>query len=142
MSMPVTAIIEPFESAVAIEGKVGCGRGTWGVVGVLGPPPPWRAGVGGAGGAGATRGPTAIRKYGCDTCHTIPGVLSADASVGPPLTQIARRVYLAGRIENTPENMLQWIRHPHSVDDKTVMPEMGVSVQDGRDIVAYLYTLR
>jgi len=89
-----------------------------------------------------TRGPTAIRKYGCDTCHTIPGVLSADASVGPPLTQIARRVYLAGRIENTPENMLQWIRHPHSVDDKTVMPEMGVSVQDGRDIVAYLYTLR
>jgi putative membrane protein len=89
-----------------------------------------------------SRGPQAIRKYGCDTCHTIPGVLSADAVVGPPLAQVARRVYLAGRIENTPENMLQWIRHPHSVDDKTAMPEMGVSVQDGRDIVAYLYTLR
>jgi len=89
-----------------------------------------------------TRGPRAIRKYGCDTCHTIPGVLTADASVGPPLTQVARRVYLAGRIENTPENMLQWIRHPHSVDDRTAMPEMGVSMQDGRDIVAYLYTLR
>ena len=89
-----------------------------------------------------TRGPQAIRKYGCDTCHTIPGVLSASAVVGPPLTQVARRVYLAGRIENTPDNMLQWIRHPHSVDDRTVMPEMGVSMQDGRDIVAYLYTLR
>jgi len=89
-----------------------------------------------------SRGPRAIRKYGCDTCHTIPGVLTADAVVGPPLTQIARRTYLAGRIQNTPENMIQWIRHPHSVDEKTSMPEMGVSMQDGRDIAAYLYTLR
>lgn len=89
-----------------------------------------------------TRGPQAIRKYGCDTCHVIPGVLTANATVGPPLTQIALRAYLAGRIDNTPENMIKWIRHPHSVDDKTLMPEMGVSVQDGRDIAAYLYTLR
>jgi putative membrane protein len=88
------------------------------------------------------RGPAAIRKYGCDTCHTIPGVLTADATVGPPLTQIARRTYLAGRVENTPENMIQWIRHPHTIDDRTLMPEMGVSMQDGRDIAAYLYTLR
>jgi putative membrane protein len=89
-----------------------------------------------------TRGPAAIRKYGCDTCHVIPGVLTATATVGPPLTQVARRAYLAGRIDNTPENMIKWIRHPHSVDDRTLMPEMGVSVQDGRDITAYLYTLR
>jgi cytochrome c2 len=89
-----------------------------------------------------TRGPQAIRKYGCDTCHVIPGVLTATATVGPPLTQIARRAYLAGRIDNTPENLILWIRHPHSVDDKTLMPEMGVSMQDGRDIAAYLYTLR
>jgi putative membrane protein len=88
------------------------------------------------------RGPAAIKKYGCDTCHTIPGILTADATVGPPLTQVARRTYLAGRIANTPENMIQWIRHPHSVDDRTLMPEMGVSAQDGRDIAAYLYTLR
>jgi putative membrane protein len=88
------------------------------------------------------RGPEAIRKYGCDTCHTIPGVLSADAHVGPPLTLVGRRAYLAGRIENTPENMIQWIRHPHSIDNRTLMPEMGVSLQDGRDIAAYLYTLR
>lgn len=93
-------------------------------------------------GGDPARGPQAIRKYGCDTCHTIPGVLTADATVGPPLNQVARRAYLAGRIDNTPENMIQWIRHPHSIDEKTLMPEMGVSVQDGRDIAAYLYTLR
>jgi putative membrane protein len=88
------------------------------------------------------RGRDRIRQYGCDSCHTIPGVLTADSLVGPPLTQIARRVYLAGHIENTPENMIRWIQHPRLYDEKTAMPEMGVTPADSRDIVAYLYTLR
>ena len=83
-----------------------------------------------------------IAKYGCDTCHTIPGIATANATVGPPLTAIARRVYLAGHIQNTPENMMRWIQHPHTYERQTAMPEMGVSPQDSRDIVAYLYTLR
>jgi hypothetical protein len=66
-------------------------------------------------------------KYGCDTCHNIPGVLTATATVGPPLSQIALRSYLAGRIDNTPENMIKWIRQPHSVDPQTAMPETGVT---------------
>jgi putative membrane protein len=88
------------------------------------------------------RGKAAIHNYGCDTCHTIPGILTAVATVGPPLTQLGRRVYLAGRIENTPANLIQWIKHPRSVDEKTAMPETGVNDRDGRDIAAYLYTLR
>lgn len=88
------------------------------------------------------RGPDHIRRYGCDSCHTIPGVPTANATVGPPLTNVARRVYLAGHIENTPENMMRWIQHPHAHDQRTAMPEMGVSDGDVRDIVAYLYTLR
>jgi cytochrome c1 len=43
---------------------------------------------------------------------------------------------------NTPANMQDWIRYPHRHDSLTVMPETGVSEQDGRDIAAYLYTLR
>jgi cytochrome c2 len=88
------------------------------------------------------RGAQQIRNYGCDSCHTIPVVLTADATVGPPLTQIGRRTYLAGRIENTPENMIRWIRRPTSVDEKTAMPDTGVTERDARDIAAYLYTLR
>ena len=88
------------------------------------------------------RGRVQIHNYGCDTCHTIPGVMTATATVGPPLTQIGLRSYLAGRIENTPENMFQWIRHPRSIDEKTAMPDTGVTERDGRDIVAYLYSLR
>jgi cytochrome c2 len=88
------------------------------------------------------KGKLAVVKYGCDTCHSIPGVLTATATVGPPLSQIALRSYLAGRINNTPENMMRWIRQPHSVDPETAMPETGVTEGDGRDIAAYLYTLR
>ena len=88
------------------------------------------------------RGRQQVSNYGCDTCHTIPGVRNADATVGPPLTQLGRRSYLAGRLENTPENMMRWIRQPHSVDEKTAMPNTGVTERDARDIAAFLYTLR
>ena len=88
------------------------------------------------------KGRHALVKYGCDTCHTIPGLLTATATVGPPLMQIGLRSYLAGRIDNTPENMIKWIRQPRSVDPQTAMPETGVTESDGRDIAAYLYTLR
>ena len=88
------------------------------------------------------RGETAIERYGCGSCHAIPGVRGANAVVGPPLDHIASRHYLAGRLRNSPENMMQWIQHPHKIEPDNVMPDMGVTDQDARDIAAYLYTLR
>jgi cytochrome c len=93
-------------------------------------------------GGDVTRGRAALAKYGCGTCHTIPGVNGANGLVGPPLTGIASRAYLAGRLPNSPGNMQRWIQHPQEVDPGQVMPEMGVGASDARDIVAYLYTLR
>jgi cytochrome c len=88
------------------------------------------------------RGVATIGRYGCAACHTIPGIRGASALVGPSLDRIASRAYLAGRIENTPANMVRWIQHPQKVEPGTVMPEMGVTEADARDIAAYLYTLR
>jgi cytochrome c1 len=88
------------------------------------------------------RGVAAIRQRGCGACHTIPGVPGARATVGPPLTRIAARVYLAGHLINTPENLMRWVQHPEQVDDKTAMPNTGVTDAEARDIAAYLYTLR
>jgi cytochrome c2 len=88
------------------------------------------------------RGRWALRKYGCASCHTIPGVLGADGLVGPPLTRIASRVFLAGHLPNTPANLVRWVQHPQQFRSPTAMPEMGVSEVDARDIAAYLYTLR
>jgi cytochrome c1 len=38
--------------------------------------------------------------------------------------------------------MIKWLRNPPAVDDKTAMPNMGVTEKDARNIAAYLYTLR
>ncbi len=94
------------------------------------------------GGGNARAGRQDIRKYGCNACHTIPGIAGARGLVGPPLDGIASREYIAGELQNTPENLMKWIQHPHQVEPHTVMPDMNVSDQDSRDIAAYLYTLR
>ena len=88
------------------------------------------------------RGVDAIGRYGCGACHEIPGVQNAKGTVGPPLAGIARRTYLAGRVINTPADMIRWIQHPQKIEPGTAMPEMNVSDADSRDIAAYLYTLR
>jgi putative membrane protein len=88
------------------------------------------------------RGVTSIRRYGCASCHVIPGIAGADGLVGPPLERIASRVYIAGRIINTPGNLMGFLAHPHGVDRQTAMPEMGIPEKDVRDIAAYLYTLK
>jgi cytochrome c len=88
------------------------------------------------------RGPSAIGRYGCGSCHTIPNVNGANGLIGPPLTGIASRAYLAGRLTNSPDNMIRWIQHPQHVEPGNVMPEMGVTDADARDIAAFLYTLR
>jgi cytochrome c oxidase assembly factor CtaG/cytochrome c2 len=93
-------------------------------------------------GGNADRGVKAIRKYGCGSCHTIPGIREAHAKVGPNLDGIAGRSYIGGVIGNTPENMMTWIENPQAVDNKTAMPNMGVTERDARDIATYLYTLK
>src|SRR5438045_5586116 len=93
-------------------------------------------------GGNARSGRDTIRKYGCYACHTIDGVPGARGLVGPPLDGIGNREFIAGELPNTPANLMRWIQHPRQVEPHTVMPEMGVTEQDSRDIVAYLYTLR
>lgn len=88
------------------------------------------------------RGRLLLRQFGCGTCHTIPGVADARGNVGPPLEGVARRVYLAGVVPNSPEGMVQWIRAPKSFDPQTAMPDLGVGEAHARDMVAYLHSLR
>jgi cytochrome c2 len=83
-----------------------------------------------------------LRQFACGSCHEIPGVAAARGKVGPPLAGVATRVYLAGVLPNTPEQMAAFIRAPHKADPKTAMPDMGVSEAHARDMVAYLYTLK
>ena len=88
------------------------------------------------------RGRLLLRQFGCGGCHRIAGVADAQGNVGPPLDGVARRVYLAGRVPNSPEGMARWIRSPKAFDPHTAMPELGVGAEHARDMTAYLYTLR
>jgi mono/diheme cytochrome c family protein len=88
------------------------------------------------------RGKDAIQQYACVTCHKIPGVVGANAPVGPSLTRIGNRKYIAGVLPNTPENMVFFLRSPQEVDPLTAMPDLRVTERDAWDITAYLYTLQ
>lgn len=87
-------------------------------------------------------GRRAILHYGCGACHEIPGVPGANGRVGPSLDGVATRAEIAGRLPNDPDNLVRWVRHPQEVSPGGGMPDQAVGEQDGRDIVAYLYTLR
>jgi putative membrane protein len=93
-------------------------------------------------GGDADRGKYAIARYGCGSCHTIPGIRAASGLVGSPLNRIASQTYIAGVLTNTPEHMSRWIKDPLSVDSLTAMPNLAVTDGEIVDIVAYLYTLR
>jgi len=90
----------------------------------------------------AARGASRIAAEGCGACHTIPGIGGADALVGPPLTHFSRRVYIAGMLQNTPDNLVTWIRHPQQVVPGNAMPDMGINEKDARDIAAYLTSIQ
>lgn len=86
-------------------------------------------------------GMQAIADYGCETCHTIPGIGGADGKVGPPLTAFGQRSYIAGNLPNSAGNLTRWISDPQGVEPGTAMPDLGVPPVVARDIAAYLFTL-
>jgi cytochrome c551/c552 len=90
------------------------------------------------------RGKGLVRRYGCVSCHAIPGLpgIAGQGTIGPSLEGIARKESLAGKLPNEPRNMIRWIRDPQGLQPGSVMPDMGITEQDGRDIAAFLYTLR
>ena len=92
-------------------------------------------------GGNAVNGPALLQQYGCVTCHEVAGVRTADGVVGPPLSGIADRAVIAGRLRNTPANLIHWIRFPQQIDPGNAMPDLNVHEEHARDIVAYLYSL-
>jgi cytochrome c2 len=89
----------------------------------------------------AARAPAAsdlMIHYGCPTCHVIPGVAGAVGKVGPSLRDLAQRSYLAGTLENSPDNLALWIQHPQRIHSGTAMPEMGVTPEDAKQIATFL----
>jgi cytochrome c1 len=81
-----------------------------------------------------------VDRYGCGSCHTIGGIDTANGHVGPPLTNFARNQTIAGKLPATAGNVQRWIQHPQEIQPGTIMPDLGVTPQQAKDIAAYLYT--
>lgn len=110
------------------------------VLGACTPPPQQSRDLSVPGGD-AERGRTVYLEYGCASCHATPDVPSVRTGVGPDLDELPDRLYLAGQIPNRPEELIRWIRHPQQIVPGTLMPDLGVTEQDARDIAAFLYSL-
>ncbi|MEO6320249.1 MAG: c-type cytochrome [Polaromonas sp.] len=92
--------------------------------------------------ADAERGRLALTQYACSACHTIPGIAGSSPQVGPPLKGLASRSLIAGKLANTQDNLVHWLRNPKSVKPLTAMPDLAVTEAHARDMAAYLATLR
>ncbi len=78
----------------------------------------------------------------CANCHTVTGT-PANQRIGPDLTHLAsRRMLAAGAAENTPENLAIWLHDPNTFKPDSNMPNLQLSTDDVRDLVAYLETLK
>lgn len=78
----------------------------------------------------------------CGNCHRINGT-NANGVVGPDLTHLASRAtILAGLLNNTPQNLENWIRHPQTIKPGAYMPDFHLDDTTVKHIAAYLYSLK
>jgi cytochrome c1 len=81
-----------------------------------------------------------VGKYGCGTCHAIPGIRGAEGQIGPPLNSFGKRIYVAGMLPNNPPNLIRWLKNPQEVVSGNAMPNMGLTDEDARVLATYLET--
>ena len=93
------------------------------------------------GDAAQGRALVASGSFGCAACHAIPGVVAPKGVAGPPLSGVARRALIAGQLPNKPEVLVAFLRNPPALVPLTGMPDVGLTTEQARDVVAYLYTL-
>ena len=78
----------------------------------------------------------------CMNCHTIAGT-AATGRFGPDLTHLMSRDTLAsGAMDNTKENLREWIRRPDTYKVRSLMPAMQLNDEQLDEVTAYLLTLR
>jgi len=56
-----------------------------------------------------------------------------------PLADFGKRSYIAGRIPNNQQALTRWLIDPPAMKPGTLMPALGLSEDDARNIAAYLY---
>jgi cytochrome c oxidase subunit 2 len=78
----------------------------------------------------------------CVYCHTVRGT-NASGEVGPDLTHLASREYLAaGTVQNTKGALAGWILNPQSIKPGNKMPGTALDADELNALLDYLETLK
>jgi cytochrome c oxidase subunit 2 len=78
----------------------------------------------------------------CVMCHTIQGTL-AGASIGPNLTHLASRNYIAaGTLPNTRGHLSGWVVDPQAIKPGNRMPPNSLKSDDLQALLDYLQSLK
>lgn len=88
------------------------------------------------------QGKVIIGRAACGSCHEIPYVPNAHGMAGPSLDHFARRIFIAGILPNSPDNLAYWLRFPQKVVPGNAMPDSGLNKSEARDAAAYLESLK
>ena len=87
------------------------------------------------------RGREVMSTYACVGCHIVPGS-EMGGNLGPSLEGWAAKPMIIGKFPNKPDNVMQWLQNPQSMDPETTMPGIGPNPLDARDMTAFLFTLK
>jgi cytochrome c oxidase subunit II len=76
---------------------------------------------------------------GCVGCHSLQAVDAPKGMIGPNLANVGARSYIgAGSFKNTDENLSRWIQNPQKLKQGVLMPNLGVTPNEAKSLVAFL----
>ncbi|HEU4648537.1 MAG TPA: cytochrome c oxidase subunit II [Gemmatimonadales bacterium] len=89
------------------------------------------------------QGEKLFAQKGCIGCHSLVAVNPPKGLIGPNLANVGARTWIAaGTLENTDANLAAWIRNPQQWKKGVLMPNLGVTEDEAKALVAYLRTHR
>ena len=76
---------------------------------------------------------------GCVGCHSLVAVDAPKGMIGPNLANVGARSYIgAGSFKNTDETLARWIQNPQALKQGVLMPNLGVTPDEAKSLVAFL----
>jgi cytochrome c oxidase subunit 2 len=76
---------------------------------------------------------------GCVGCHSLTAVNAPKGMIGPNLANVGARSYIgAGSFKNTDETLARWIQNPQAMKVGVLMPNLGVTPEEAKSLVAFL----
>lgn len=76
---------------------------------------------------------------GCVGCHSLQAVDAPKGMIGPNLANVGARTTIgAGSFKNTDETLARWIQNPQLLKQGVLMPNLGVTPDEAKSLVAFL----